>query len=171
MIISYRLVLIVATLGLVGLGAAQSPPNAKPSFTVTISMPQDVVKLGSPIELQLTVTNISDHDLSCGIGTVNGKIRRRIDVKVYDSTGKPVPETELGMTIHGRPPHGLPFGGAGFADHISKGESFHEKSDLNQEFILTKPGKYTVQAERHDFDNKVLVKSNTLTFTLTGETK
>ncbi len=168
-------VLLAAMAGLGGLGLAQNASGPKPCFTITISAPQTVVKIGSPIVLHLAETNLCDQLLPYGSISVQGgelgQSLRMVDVRVSDSDGKPTPETYHGKTIHARTTLVPALGPSAPPSYIKKGESFSEESDLNREFVLDKPGKYTVQAHRLDYRSNVLVKSNTITFTLTGETK
>jgi len=153
------------------LACAQNAPKVQPSITVAIAAPQTVVKLGDPIVLRITETNISGHDLqeTFSPSGLPGVALRRMDVKLYDSEGKPVEETDYGGTIHMRPRHGNgPAFYSGFGGTVLKaGDSFTEISDLNKEFVLEKAGKYTVQAQEFDRSSKTLVKSETITLTLT----
>jgi len=172
--------LLVIILSCRAFALAQESPAQKAPFSLTIKAPQTTVKLGSPIVLTLTLTNTSDRPLPYG-GTelVDGVALRKIDIKVYDSDGKPVPETERGMAVHGRPrphsgpPRPGPGGGPGTAVvDVKPGGTLQEQADLSKEFLLTQPGKYTVQAGRTDYPtpfraDDVLVKSNTITFTIT----
>jgi hypothetical protein len=167
--------LVAALVSLAGLGIAQEVPGPKPCFTIAISAPQTVVKTGSPIMLHLAETNVCDQPLPYGDilvqGGEPGQSLRMIDVRVYDSNGKPMPETYHGKTIHARTTL-LPALGPGAPPaYIKKGETFSEESDLSREFLLDKPGTYTVQAERLDYRSNVRVKSNTVTLTLTAPTK
>lgn len=89
------------------MGAAQEKPARKPRSTITLSAPQSEIELGSPVPLTLSLTNISDHDLRFGVETIPGPVfknekGRQMDIRVRDSNGKPVTETEYGKTIHGR---------------------------------------------------------------------
>jgi len=167
--------LVAALVSLAGLGVAQDASGPKPCFTIAISAPQTVVKTGSPIVLHLAETNVCDQPLPYGSVAVQGgepgQTLRMIDVRVYDSNGKPMPETRHGKTIRARVTL-LPLLGPSFPpSYVRKGESFSEESDLNREFVLDKPGTYTVQAERLDYLSNVLVKSNTVTLTLTDPAK
>ncbi|MGO9231209.1 MAG: hypothetical protein ACLQKA_18630 [Bryobacteraceae bacterium] len=159
-------VLLSTLLGLAGIMAAQDPQPKKPAFSIAISAPQFAVKAGSPMVLQLTLTNTTDHDLNVSHAHINGTLLRYMDVKVFDKDGQPVAETDYGMGLHGRRLWPI-FGDAGTSESIKPSEAVHEESDLNKEFDLSKPGKYTVQAERMDSTVREVVKSNVITFTVT----
>jgi hypothetical protein len=141
------------------LGFAQDAKPPQPSFSLTLSMPETTIKAGSPVMLTISVTNTSDHLVVV--------MPPRIDV--YDSEGKPVPETERGMERHGKVPHPgghvTALGGA----RMAPGKSGSGSYDLREDFQLSKPGKYSVQAQRYDGrDAKApLVKSNIVAFTIT----
>ena len=157
--------MLVAMASTVTFAVAKDSPATKPEFTIAITAPQTTVKLGSPIVLNLTEANISEHDLP---RTSTSQGTRFMDIKLYDTDGKAVPETEHGKLLHGRSVK-WPNSHSGFIQRfIPKGQSFHEESDLSKEFILDKPGTYTVQAEHFDYASQVLVKSNAITLTLTN---
>jgi hypothetical protein len=114
--------------------------------------------------------NTSEHDLllsgaALSNSNFRGLLERLMDIQIRDSDGTPAPETERGKIIHRRA--GPLAGGNGFLHDCKPGETFTEQSDLSAEFELTKPGTYTVQASRYDSVSGQVVKSNTLTLTVT----
>jgi hypothetical protein len=50
---------------------------------------------------------------------------------------------------------------------VKTGKSFTYPLNVNELYDLSHPGKYTIQVQRMDPDSKVLVKSNTITVTVT----
>ena len=161
-----RYVLSSILLSLAGMAGAQEAQPKKPAFSLSITARQATAKAGSPVALQLTLTNTTEHDLEVGRGFINGTLLRYMDVKVLDKDGQPVADTDYGLGLHGRRP-GPIGGGVGFSEKIKPGEAIHEEADLSKEFDLSKPGKYTVQAERMDSTIREVVKSNVITFTVT----
>jgi hypothetical protein len=157
--------LFLVLFALAGVVGAQDEQPKKPSLSLAIGVPQDTVKPGSPVVLHLAMANISAGDLDVSRGTVNGALPRRVDVKVSDKDGQPVPETDYGMRIHGMVRRGGVGGGAGTTENMNPGDVIREESDLNKEFEL-KPGKCTVQAETYIPFTGILVKSNVVTFTV-----
>jgi len=123
-------------------------------------MPQTVIERGAPATIKATFINTSDHDIFESIGTPG----RAINIKVF-SGNKPVPETPYGLKAHGR--DSRPFVGSVFRAAIRPGKLFKVEADLSKEYDLSKPGKYTVQAERWDSDIHQMVESNTITITVT----
>jgi hypothetical protein len=166
----FLLVLAPALAGLAGIGGAQDAPRPHPSFSIKLTGPEAEVKVGAPIPLKVTFTNISDHDFRTGsipCSECKTGARRDIDLKVYDSDGKLVPEMPYGRRIHGREADQLRTPVSVFSSAIKPGNGFRENANLREEFELQKPGRYTVQAERPDpYSNGLMVKSNTITISL-----
>jgi hypothetical protein len=156
------LVFFLAVVPLTSSTTAQLAPPEKPLFTITISTPESVVKTGSDMRLKATMTNTSDRDIFYTVGT--GPI---IDIKIRDVEGKLVPETPDGRKIHGTDRREGPGPGTVIRVPIKPGKAFEGESILNQEYDLSNPGKYTIQAHRFDRVSKTMVKSNTITVTAT----
>ena len=174
------------SLGLTGAGAAQDRQQPKPSLALVITAGISEIKLGSPVQLKLVLTNTSGHDVWLSMSNVNWPVfrnvaLRKIDIQVRDGDGKPTAETEYGRTIHRRSvekpaPSELdpsrPLRGGGLPHDVFTvllpERTLTEESDLSKEFDLSKPGKYTVQATAAfaDPDTGLGVHSNTVTFTI-----
>jgi hypothetical protein len=168
---SSRVLLFVGMLAAVSGGAAQSGSSenvSKPPFSLTISAPQDV-KVGAPVIVKITLTNTSDHDIPGGaVAMEEGTSIQDFDIKVRDSKGRPLAETEYGMTVRGRSPHQSGLFSTVFALRpLKPGKSRGEKRELSREFDLGRRGKYMVHAEIFDPDSNLLVKSNTITVAVT----
>jgi hypothetical protein len=182
---------ISTLLVLVGLADAQGIPAVKPSFSVATSATRAEVKIGTPIVLKLTMTNISDHDLRFSVRVLQCPPLisrwvevRQVQVQLYDSEGNPVPLTLYGGVVQGRsgeyasrrakvPLHGkgareqgVGCGGGGTLGVLKPGESLTEDADLSKEFELRSPGRYTVYAQRWDEDRKAQVKSDRISLTV-----
>lgn len=158
--------LLASALALAAAGAAQT--EQRPRFTLTITAAKTLVPVGSPMTLAAEMKNVSDKNIYTGVVmTADGVQLHHIDIRVLDKDGKPVPETDHGMLIHGRHPRGSTVINTAFSMPVPPGESATEHFDLEKEFDLTKPGAYSVQAQRLDYPTQTLVKSNTMTFTIT----
>src|SRR5258706_741466 len=157
------LVLLLAVIPLASKTTAQVAQPEKPPFTITISTPQVTVKAGLDVRLKVTMMNTSDRDINYTVGT--GPI---IDIDIRDAGGKPLSETPDGRKIHGtdRKVAG-PGSGTVVRVPLKPGETLDGESILNQEYDLSIPGKYTIQAVRADPISKNVVKSNTITVTVT----
>ncbi len=160
-----KILLFSLFLLLIAAHAQQKPQSAQPSLSLTISVPETVVKAGSPIKLSITTTNTSDHDVSYIVSTLGLS-----DVYVHDAAGALAPETPEGAQKHFFSPKHRPFAGSVFSAraHLEAGAKQNVEVDLTKEYDLTKPGKYTVYVERPDPENKGnQLKSNTITITVT----
>jgi hypothetical protein len=87
--VPFPFLLLAAAFPIVPALGAQSPPNqvAKPPFSISISLAQEVVKAGSEVRLDIVLTNILDQDIviaRCG--------EPNYQIEVYDSQGKPLPK-------------------------------------------------------------------------------
>jgi hypothetical protein len=158
--------LLATALALAAAGAAQT--EQRPRFTLTITAAKSSVPVGSPMALVAEMKNVSDRNIYTGVVvTGDGVQLHHIDIRFLDKDGKPVPETDHGMLIHFRHPRGSTMINHAFSMPVPPGESATEDFDLAKEFDLTKPGEYSVQAQRLDYPTQTLVKSNTMTFTIT----
>ncbi len=168
-----QLVLAAALILLARGGASQDEPRWKPSFSIALSADRMEFKAdGSPTPLKLAMSNTSDLDLRFDVLVKRCKhldyvpvTVRQVDVQLYDSDGNPVPLTLYGKAVRGRA--GECFG-RGAQGVLKPGDSLAEEVDINKEFEIKKPGRYTVQAQRLDKDGKAMVKSEAVTVTLTA---
>lgn len=174
-----KLFLTATAIALTAGAAAQS---SKPPFEIRAVMDKSEAKVGSLLRLRLALTNTSNQPVDSTPALIHGPVfdvrRRDIDVQVRDSSGDLVPETEYGKTAHGRSlklPEGVrqssrPGVGHGGSNAIMggipPGETYVEDADLNKEFELTKPGKYTVRGLRKDPRTGQTVLSNDVEFVL-----
>lgn len=177
--------LIPMTVLLVASGHAwQNEPLPKPSFSVAITTGAGEFKLGAAIPINLILTNTSGSDLRYSVKTIYcpppvdiGVAQRQVQVMLYDEDKNLVPLTQYGALIQGKtgpvalPPEavsrkGVGCGGGGTRGELKPGESKVEQADLNKDFDLKKPGKYTMRAQRLDDNSKTLVKSDVITITL-----
>jgi hypothetical protein len=128
----------------------QISADQSPSFSISIRAPQSTVKLSGEVTIAVRVTNTSDHKL----------FAPNLAFTVRDSEGKSVPR------VQGKP--GVPPRGSFVSAPLEHGQSFDSSINLKNEFAITKPGKYTIQAWREDYvlgTNKVrnIIRSNVIT--------
>jgi hypothetical protein len=161
--IQQRFALLIAIVGLLGiLACAQSMQSSQPgqaTFSLTISTPQNTVRVGSDVKLEITMTNTSDQDIFYG-ADLGGKVQP-FAVDVRDTSGNLVPK---------RPRKDKePRGGSFLLIPIHPAKSIKREWILNKDFDISKPGRYTVQAKREAgaTNSGVLhVKSNRITITV-----
>lgn len=122
---------VIAAFLVCGTLSAQTTPAP---LVTTIEAPKSCVKSGSPIELNITLTNTSDHDVSYRV-VATGWWSGWEGISVHDSTGRLLPEK------------GSPHGGSVFFAKLSLGaaKSIHSKVDVAKEYDLNKPGRYTIE--------------------------
>ncbi len=142
------------------------PPEQKPVVSIALVAVQDKVKVGSPLILRATVTNISDHS----VGLAQGLYAGPYSVEVRDSNDKLPPETDFGF---GRNGHATidevvkrlgtqTLNDHGYSFELKPGEKRVDGIDVLRFYKLTEPGKFTIYAVRGG------VKSNVITVTLTA---
>jgi hypothetical protein len=128
-----------------------------------------MVKAGSPVRVKITTTNTSDREV---VYYETGPWHYNIYVR--DATGAYAPDTPEGLGKHPWSPRrtggGGVFSGPSFRFRlaIGPGKKQEDEVDVTKEYDLSKPGKYTVQLERPDPENKgQWLRSNTITVTVT----
>jgi hypothetical protein len=129
-------------------------------LSLSISAPASTVKAGSDVRVDITATNISDHDLDFGTEVGKAQAEKDFDIDVRDSAGKEPTETEYGLLLHGKSKGPFGRGGSFKTMRLKPGQNYQDYSILNRVYDLT-PGTYTIQASRRDSENKAGVKSNT----------
>jgi|SRR5580692_1777635 hypothetical protein len=159
------ILLLIATL-LVTQSTDQA--NKPPAMSVTISAASETVKVGSELRIKILITNKSDHEILLGkpAGKAGqGEFLNLIEVR--DERGNAVPKTRYYRQIRGEEyvPVGVYVSTIGFS--VKPGESMEEEAIVSKLYDLDKVGKYRIQTQHDDPDNKALVKSNTITVTVT----
>jgi len=143
---------------------AQDAPraqNRQPPFSLTIRAKEGEIKSGSLIWVDATVESKSNHA-----------------VLVYQATsgdmdqGGWVYQIDIRNELEGTPPktkyaHGLGAGGSGGYVRLDPGKTLVHSVNVSKLYDLNPPGKYTIQFGRFDRETKTLVRSNTVTVTVT----
>jgi hypothetical protein len=160
-----RILLLVAALPIASAGlpqSAQPSQGAKPPFSVSISLEQDVVKAGSEVRLDIVLTNTSDEnivisgweDQSCEI----------YEIEIHDSEGKRLPQRN--ECLPSENPNQTTVCVSASSPVIRTcvpqnqvlkphGE-MKEKILVNELYDLSRPGKYTIQAQRANSPRTVI---------------
>jgi hypothetical protein len=169
-----KTLLTIATLTMIFLVSGSStaqvaqPVPAKPKISITIRTVQNTVVVGSNVEVEVEMRNISQEGVGfVPSGTMSYSTTSfRWDIR--DIAGKPVPMTEYGLKANCLDsPGGVPriCAGSIFSAILDPGKSITQKLALSKEYNLSKPGRYTIQA--FHTDGKIDVISNTITLTVT----
>lgn len=131
-------------------------------LSITISAPQNVIKAGNGVWIEVTITNTSNRELL--VQERNPATDYEIDVR--DDRGAAVPETDHGPKLREAPM--IPMNSRNLGIHLQPNESTKENITLTDLYDLSHPGKYTMQVQR--VLPKELgpgyVKSNVITITL-----
>ncbi len=135
-------------------GFAQS---SEPEFSLDLKMQHDTVKIGSPIEGKVILTNTSHQDVEVYIDRGRDAHRSGFTIEFLDAQGKAPDLTAEGSVIIGFPGHRT----------LKPGGTVEYTSNLTNMYNVTQPGAYTVQAQILDGKTRTIVKSNTVTITLT----
>jgi hypothetical protein len=144
--------------------AVKTAQSAKPSFSITVSTKQEVIKIGSRCTIAISVKNIADHEITTG--RILGELPFEMNVK--DEEGKARPESTLRKEkrrLRNADPGGCEM--SLVFERIKPGESTLEGADVNEHYDITKAGKYTIQVHRLDPDSQTEVRSNIITVTVT----
>ncbi|HEV2489970.1 MAG TPA: hypothetical protein VGT03_09200 [Candidatus Acidoferrales bacterium] len=171
MLSSVRSVFCAAGAAVLVVGYAIRAADPPQPFTISISTVHDTFKSGAEIMVGISLKNPSDKSIPV-IGACAPKAdvdSFRIEVK--DAEGKVAPETDVLRWLRGGPvpePKELIGGTSGPACGAVPPKGFINTGFvLNRFYDLIKPGKYTIQVQCEDPGSKVLVKSNTITVTVT----
>ena len=140
---------------------AQSP---KGTFSLLISAKQSVLKPGDAIPMQLTFTNVSNTEIA-----TDSRSQVNFELVVRNSKGsvqlprdeckRPLREGEIVIERRGGP-----------VRFLSPDEAVTIDFEIDKRFryTLAEPDEYTVQAQRYDDRDKVTVKSNIVSVTITN---
>jgi hypothetical protein len=154
------LVILISWAGIVSNArTGQTLPHA---FSLRITTPNQVVRAGSEVNVEVAITNESDSRIYFSWEV------SPIKMQVLNSDGKAVsviPKVKKASRLPPpKPGEARPGPGGSYSSaKIDPGSTTHLNYGVTREFDLSQPGKYTLQATR-EVDGNV-VKSNTITIT------
>lgn len=161
---------LLLALGFTGVAFGQTP---EPWFSLAITVPQTVVKVGSNIDVDVAKKNISDHDIQYAYHP--GFLGVGYDILVTNSSGDAMGEGQFVHTLRTRVGHG---GGAisEMIGTLKPHETLHQSFAANLLRDMTHPGKYTIQISQTVYASqadlkagrKIVVQSNKVTVTVTN---
>ncbi len=147
------------------------PIDPKTSISIKLHSEHDTVALGSPVLVDITLTNTSKRDIT--IWRAPG-FDYGIDVR--DKDNALATDTELGRYRNGRtdfsklkPGEIKPqyLSGSGACVTLKPGETISDELDIGRYYKLGE-GKYSVQVEHRDTASSDKVKSNKVNITITA---
>jgi hypothetical protein len=162
----FRIALLIVTAALGTQAWAQSARPAQapdPSISITIRARLEIIKVGSPCFIEVTIKNISNHEIN--FSSVRGELPFEMDTKDEGGIARPESELQRGKK---QKRSADPIGE--FTVHeawLKPGESDRHTVDLNDYYDMAKPGNYTVQVRRPDPKSQAETKSNVISVTVT----
>ncbi len=140
--VSWHLVYAAAVI-LAFAALAESAPNQKKPFTLTLETPKQPLKAGRPLTLRMTTTNTSGHALS-NLPMTQGSadVEKVYQVHVLDGEGHPAPPR-----VPPPPPKGKTLIRIGMGRGVSglqPGQSVTDQVNVTALYDLSQPGKYKI---------------------------
>jgi hypothetical protein len=151
-----------------------SPPEKKPGsttpvFSITLEPPSTPIRLGSPVKITVTITNITSKDIYLDSTRTTSDIGAYRDFQyLLAKDGQEVETTffHRRMTARYRPddPQEAPWSGSSILLPHPPGKIWAMTIDLKRLYEIKQAGEYTVIVSRFDDYSKTIVRSNTLRF-------
>ncbi len=142
--------------------------QSSPPFSLTIHMKGgDTFKSGSPISIQIVLTNTSKGNIfeirekALDAGEMVG-----YTLSLHDQKGDKVPFTKFGEAFFAGTT--ITLSSPSYAN-LKPGDTLNNEIVLTNLFELRKPGTYTVQVQLKDLDSPRVGKSNTVSFTIASD--
>jgi hypothetical protein len=163
-------VVLVPLLGLCCFGqtssnaAANRSTTVDPGYSIMVAPPADPIRLGSPINVTVTVKNISEREIYWR-SEFSDTAYRAFSVLLMKN-GSEVETTSFGRKVRGQQRPGDPpdvEGGGSILSSVAPGKSFSLTLDLKRLYEITEPGLYTLDVSRMEDGNAANVRAKTLT--------
>jgi hypothetical protein len=145
---------------------ARPSDGSQPSYAISVAGPTGPIKLGTPITVKVTVTNISQRDLYWQSELGKDSAYRSFTF-LLSKNGHEAETTHFHRRLSGRQREGDPVEVPGSGSSIllphPPGKMFEIPIDVTRLYQITEPGAYTFRVCRHDEASKTMVCSNDLT--------
>jgi hypothetical protein len=144
----------------------QSSPN--PVFSIAVAPAADPIRLGSPINVIVTVTNTSGKEIYWETEKSEDSVYKAFTV-LLKKDGWEAETTFFHRKITGRNRRDDPpeiWSGSTIPVAHPPGKMFEMTIDLNRLYEITEPGAYTLDLSRFDEYSKTTVRSNSITLTI-----
>jgi len=154
----YLILFFVVAMSLAPVEGLQTSSSEKPGLELTMVAVRDQVKVGSPVVVSIITKNISSQPVG------NGHCRATIynyGFVVKDSLRNPAAETEELRTINWLRKEGEWCRSLTGLHPLKPGETAEQAIDIAEYYDLSRPGQYTIQAQRGP-----LLKTNVVTVTV-----
>jgi hypothetical protein len=123
-----------------------------PPFTIVVQSSSSVYKIGAPIVLGITITNVSQSAIGLEAGPGSEKLESHFFVVAVRADGETVQEKPYGLQVHGKGPRfsGPHLGGGSrYIEEIAPGKSAYHEIDANKLNDFAEPGTYDVYIKRN----------------------
>jgi hypothetical protein len=144
------------------------PASVNPVFSITVADPAQPIHLGSPINVTVTVTNISGKEIY--LASDKGPNAKYKDFSyLLEKAGHEVETTLFHRRMSGRlrpDDPADPLGSSSIVVPHPPGPIFAMTIDLTRLYEINQPGEYTLIVSRFDEDSKTIIHSNTLTINI-----
>jgi hypothetical protein len=167
--ISMGLLLLVMSMAAPCTGSAQ---GTSPSFSVAISVLQGVVARGSAVKVTIILKNTSNQDIVIPRSNANDQGEFHNKITIRDEEGNLVADkATIAAHIDRKKDTQSELTSLTMETVINftlkPGESLKDGIKLSEIYDISKPGKYSIEVERTDDTTNTVVKSNTITLTVT----
>jgi hypothetical protein len=135
-----------------------------PGYSITVAPPADPIRLGSPINVTVTVKNISDKEIYWESEFSDTAYQAFTTLLTKD--GSAVETTFFGRKVRGKQRPGDPpeaQHGSSILSSVAPGKSFTLTLDLKRLYEITDPGLYILDVSRMRDDDVTIVRAKTLT--------
>jgi hypothetical protein len=145
--------------------AAPEKQRPDPGFSIFVTASTTLYKLGEPVQVTVTVTNNTNHDVFWSAERVREPqyMACRYDL---ERNGHEVETTFFHRKITGRNRVGDPnevYSGSSILLREPPGKIFDMKIDLARLYEITEPGEYTLRVSRYDEGTRTTVHANVVT--------
>ena len=170
-----RLIFLLFTTLVAIAAVAQTPQSSAAPFSISISMVNSQVSLGSPTKIQIVLENISDKEITVAESNFSKNGERSYRLNVVSNTGSAVPRTDYGKALSGQRTQSFTIIRDSQKPHfLQPHEKLVSEATLNRIYKFENPGTFFVQAAKDinpDAANSDVVKSNILTVTIVQDAK
>jgi len=151
---------ILCGLIMLGVGSVGYCQGSQQPLTITVRAVKAEVEAGQPVDLDVVMTNTSDHDVDCTRAPSNA-LDRNFSYIVTDAAGSPVRKIAKKY-----PEIGEPF--SIWPCVLKPGQSSNTGGRISAVYDFSRPGEYSIQVARFVAGDprRTMVKSNTITVTV-----
>ncbi len=149
---------------------SETASTLKPCFSIAVVSPLNEFQLGTPLELQVTVKNISGKDIYWSYAKTNTQYKA-FHMKL-EKDGQEVQTTAFHRKMMGnqRPedPQEIE-DSSSIALPLSAGSSFTWKIELTKLYQINQPGVYTISVSRFDDCSKTTIRSRPVSLRIASQ--